>query len=78
MSQSISTSEEYQGRANGDGSRASWSSHCRHKTGLSVRQLVKSMVLVMMCRKALYRLESQAVGQEHGHGNDVQEGNVQA
>ena len=44
-----SSSEEYS-------SRASRSSYCRHRTGISVRQLVRSMMNsmhVMMCRKAL-------------------------
>ena len=55
MSQGTSSSsEEYQGRLSGAGSRARWSSGCRHRTGISARQLVKSMVIpvVVMCRKA--------------------------
>ncbi len=55
MSQGTSSSsEEYQGRLSGAGSRARWSSGCRHRTGISARQLVKSMVIpvVAMCRKA--------------------------
>ncbi len=47
-------SEEYQGRLSGPDSRARWSSGCRHRTGIRVRQLVKSMVIpvVAMCEKA--------------------------
>ena len=50
-----SLSEEYQGRLSGPGSKARWSSGCRHRTGISARQLVKSMVIpvVAMCEKAL-------------------------
>ena len=56
MSQATSSlSEEYQGRLSGPGSRARWSSSCRHRTGISARQPVENMVIpvVVMCRKAL-------------------------
>ena len=48
--------------------RASISSFCRQCTGITVRQLVKSMVEVTMCRKAVYRHQCQAAGQQHGNG----------
>ena len=36
----------------------------------------QELVMVLMCRKALYRLECQAAGQEHGLDNDVQDRSV--
>ena len=48
--------------------RASISSYCRQCTGISVRQLVKSMVEATMCWKAVYRHQCQAAGQQHGNG----------
>ena len=73
MLQSASSSyEEGQGRAGRGCSRASWSPNCRHRTVISVRRLIKSMVEVMMCRKAMYRHQCQAAGHEHGRGDDVQ------
>ena len=51
MSQGISSSSE--GRLGRGPSRASKSSYCRHRTSISVRQLVRSIVLVMTCSKAV-------------------------
>ena len=53
LQSAFSSCEEGQGRASGGCSRLCWSSNCRHGTGISVTQLVKSMVVVMMCRKAM-------------------------
>ena len=47
--------------------------NCRQRTGISVRQLVKSTAEVMMCRKAMYRIRLRQLVNSMAEVNDVQE-----